>query len=154
MDGSIRMVCMTECPVKTGEGEKVILISHLNEHLGGFLLIGILTTCIDIGLLWFLTEKTGLWYLVSATISYCISALVSFLLNKSLNYRNQSRELVRQGSSFLIIAASSFALNLVILSIGVEILQVHYLIAKAGATIVAFLWNYYAQSTITFRIWK
>jgi putative flippase GtrA len=153
VDVSFRVANMTEYPAKKGE-KKVLLISRFNEFLGGFLLIGIFTTCIDIGLLWFLTEKIGLWYLGSATISYCVGALVSFLLNKSLNYRNQSREYIRQGSSFLIIAASSFALNLAVLSVGVEIIQVHYLIAKAGATMVAFLWNYYAQSTITFRIWK
>nr|WP_319538016.1 GtrA family protein [uncultured Methanospirillum sp.] len=145
---------MPDFPCNTGEKENVDLLSFLGEHLCGFLLIGIFTTCVDIGLLWFLTEKTGLWYLVSATVSYCTGSLLSFFLNKSLNYRNQSRDYVRQGSSFLIIAASSFSLNLTVLSIGVEIFQVHYLIAKAGATIVAFLWNYYAQTTITFRIWK
>ncbi|WP_319580423.1 GtrA family protein [uncultured Methanospirillum sp.] len=145
---------MPDFPCNTGEKENVVLLSCLGEHLGAFLLIGIFTTCVDIGLLWFLTEKIGLWYLVSATGSYCTGSLLSYSLNKSLNYRNQSKNYVRQGSSFLIIAASSFSLNLAVLSISVEIFQVHYLIAKAGATIVAFLWNYYAQTTITFRIWK
>jgi putative flippase GtrA len=145
---------MPEFSNNSGKQAGNIALSRLGEHLGGFLLIGGFTTCVDISLLWFLTEKIGLWYLVSAAISYCVGAALSFLLNKSLNYRNRSREYLKQGSSFLIIAASSFALNLAVLSIGVEILQIHYLLVKGGATMAAFLWNYYAQSTITFRIWK
>jgi len=145
---------MTDFSNKTRGKEKDVLLPYLGGHLPGFLLIGVLTTCIDIWFLWFLTEKIGLWYLASATISYCIGSVISFFLNKSLNYRNKSRNFVRQGMSFLVIAASSFTLNLAILSIGVEIFQIQYLIAKAGATMFAFLWNYFAQTTITFKIWK
>lgn len=141
---------MSDYPEKTGESQKEIILPYLS----GFILIGIFTTCVDFGLLWYLTEIAGLWYLISASFSYCTGALLSFLLNKSLNYRNQSREYFRQCTSFLIIAASSFSLNLAIISVGVEILQVHYLVAKVVATLAAFLWNYYAQTTITFRIWK
>ncbi|MDD1729878.1 MAG: GtrA family protein [Methanospirillum sp.] len=145
---------MTLFSAESGEGMEYVPVFHVGSHLGGFLLIGIVTTSLDISILWFLTEKVGIWYLASAGLSYCSGTGVSYLLNKTLNYRNQSRSYVKQGSSFLVIAASSFALNLAIISGCVEIFLLNYLLAKIVATAVACLWNYYGQSTITFRIWR
>lgn len=145
---------MTNFSRETRKKQERIIPFYFFNHLGGFLLIGIITTCTDVGFLWLLTEKLGLWYLASSAISYCTGAILSFLLNKSLNYRNQSREYFKQGSSFLVIATSSFALNLAIISLGVEILSLNYLVAKILATGIAFFWNYYGQSTVTFRIWN
>jgi putative flippase GtrA len=127
--------------------------STLIDHLGGFLIIGCITTFTDISLLWVFTDLCGIWYLVSAGISYCISALLSFVLNKSFNFKNVSQNYVKQASAFFIIATSSLILNLLIISICVEIWSVNYLVAKGIATGVAFLWNYFGQSAVTFRIW-
>ena len=134
----------------TGKG----IFSTLTDHLGGFLIIGGFTTCTDISLLWILTDVCGIWYLISAGISYCLSALLSFGLNKSCNFKNTSPEYIKQGSAFLIIAISSLILNLVIISFCVEIWSLNYLVAKGLATGVAFLWNYLGQSAITFRLWR
>lgn len=130
------------------------LIPSLTGHLGGFLIIGFITTCTDISLLWILTEIGGIWYLGSAALSYCSSALFSYGLNKLFNFHNTSQAYVRQASAFLVIAASSLGLNLLIISAGVELFSLNYLTAKIFATGIAFFWNYLGQSTVTFRLWR
>ena len=42
-----------------------------HERMIGFFLIGALSSAIDIGLLYYLTEFAGIWYLASAALSYC-----------------------------------------------------------------------------------
>lgn len=126
----------------------------LMNHLGGFLVIGCITTCVDISLLWVFTDLCGLWYLVSAGLSYCTGALFSFGLNKSYNFKNASQNYVKQASAFLLIATSSLMVNLLIISLCVEVWSFNYLVAKVLATGVAFLWNYVGQSGVTFRLWS
>lgn len=126
----------------------------VTDHFGGFLIIGCITTCTDITLLWVLTDLCGVWYLVSAGLSFSASALLSFGLNKCFNFRNGSHEYVKQVSSFLIIASGSLMLNLAIISVFVELWLLNYLIAKVLATGIACIMNFFGQSRVTFRWWR
>lgn len=125
-----------------------------SHHLAGFLAIGSITTLTDISLLYVLTEWTGIWYLTSALISYCTGVLLSYILNKKLNYRNESTNYVAQGMMFLVISGCSLILNLGIVYTGVEYLGVSYLLAKIVATGAGFFLNYIGQTNITFRRWR
>ena len=124
------------------------------DHLPGFLVIGILATLLDMSLLYLLTEIAGLWYLIAAGISYTSGGIYSYILNKELTFHNPSRRYVRQGLLFLAISAAGLVLNTGVIWLGVEVSGLHYLMAKAGATAIAFFWNFFAQSTITFRVWR
>lgn len=88
----------------------------------------------------------------SATISYSCGMAASFLLNKYLNFQDTNRNYLRQFFSFALISMSSLALTLGILYAAVEIFSINYLIGKIIAVIIAFFWNYFGQSRITFRL--
>ena len=149
-----KRVSMSGNAGKVNQNPEKGISRSLVDHLIGFLIIGCFTTCTDITLLWALTDLLGIWYLASAGLSYCLSALFSFGLNKVLNFKNQSQEHVKQVSAFLVIAASSLIVNLLIISVCVEMWSFNYLTAKVFATGVAFLWNYFGQSSVTFRLWR
>ena len=121
------------------------------HRIFGFLLIGILSSAIDIGLLWYLTGFIGIWYLASAGISYCCGTLVSYSLNKHLTFHDASGNYVTQFVTFAAISVSCLMMNLGIIWLLVGIFAVGYLSAKILATAVAFFWNYHGQRTITFR---
>lgn len=127
---------------------------HFFPYIRGFLVIGIGTTLTDICLLLILTEWVGVWYLFSALISYCTGALLSYILNKNLNYRNRSSSYGNQGMMFLCISGCGMALNLGIVYLGVAVLGISYLLAKVIATGIGFFVNYYGQTYITFRVWR
>ena len=145
---------VTGYSMNQNENPETGVLKSLTGHLGGFMIIGGITTCTDISLLWVCTDLFGIWYLVSASLSYCISALLSFGLNKLFNFKNGSPEHVKQASVFLVIATSSLVLNLLIISGCVEFWALNYLMAKVLATGIAFLWNYFGQSCVTFRLWR
>ena len=129
------------------------ILAMLNkEKIVGFFLIGLFSTLIDVGLLYFFTEYFGIWYIYSATVSYTCGMVANFLLNKYLNFRDPSRNYPRQFFSFALISLSSLALTLGVLYVAVEIFSINYLLGKIIAVIIAFFLNYFGQSRITFRL--
>lgn len=128
------------------------ILALLNrKKIIGFFLIGFFSTLIDIGLLYFFTEYYGIWYIYSATVSYSCGMVASFILNKYLNFQDTGSNYLRQFFSFALISMSSLALTLGILYVAVEIFSINYLLGKIIAVIIAFFWNYFGQSRITFR---
>jgi|GEM_PF-620842 len=121
------------------------------EKIVGFFLIGVFSTALDILLIFVFTEYFGIWYLLSATLSYCCGMVVNFFLTKYLVFRDTSRDYFGQFIAFAIISISSLVLTLGILFLAVEMFSLHYLIGKLIAVVVAFFWNYYFQSTVTFE---
>lgn len=122
-----------------------------SKKISGFFFVGILSTLADLGILYFLTDGLGIWYLESAVVSYCCGTVLSYGLNKHLTFRNRSRKYVRQFLLFAAISVSSLLLTLCIIWVFVELLHQNYLIGKIIAIILAFLWNFTGQSRITFR---
>jgi len=116
-----------------------------------FLAAGILSTVTDIGILYVLTENFGVWYLFSATVSYCCGILVSFFLNKYITFNDTRTDPFRQFPLFVAISAGSLILNLIVLFVTVNQFSFHYLAGKIVAVSFSFFWNYLGQSRVTFR---
>ncbi len=130
---------------------KKIFLYPLRERFICFLIIGILSTLVDAGFLFVLTEYYGIWYLWSATASYCCGILVSYTLNRYYTFYDRSRHYLAQFSLFTMISVSSLAINLIIIFIAVDFFAVHYLVGKGLAVGISFLLNYIGQSRITFH---
>jgi|WetSurMetagenome_2_1015567.scaffolds.fasta_scaffold165570_3 putative flippase GtrA len=127
-----------------------LLSAFGREHLLWFLFAGVVSSLVDIGLLFFFCEYLGVWYLSAAAVSYCCGILVSYCLNKSLTFHDERRNYLMQFSTFAAISFSCLLVNLCIIWLAVEFAGVNYLVAKVIATGCAFFWNYYGQSRITF----
>lgn len=122
-----------------------------NERILWFFFIGIIASAIDLGLLYGFTSYLGIWYLLSATISYSIGIIVSYILNKYLTFHDKNRQYGVQFTSFVVISFSCLLVTLCIIWLAVELFSTGYLLAKVLATCCAFFWNYYGQSRITFH---
>jgi putative flippase GtrA len=122
-----------------------------NERIIGFFLIGIVSSAVDIGLLFIFTVCLGIWYLISTTLSYGSGIAVSYILNKYLTFHDADRHYVAQFTAFAAISISCLLVNLCIIWLAVELFFMGYLPAKVIATCCAFLWNYYGQSRFTFH---
>jgi putative flippase GtrA len=121
------------------------------EHILWFLFAGIVSSLVDIGLLYVFCEYLGEWYLSAAAVSYCCGIVVSYSLNKYLTFHDGRKNYLLQFSTFAAISFSCLMVNLCIIWLAVEFAAVNYLAAKVIATACAFFWNYYGQSRITFR---
>jgi len=134
-----------------GSGISAWLVTGNREHLLWFLLVGIVSSLVDIGLLYSLCEFWGVWYIAAAAISYCTGIVVSYCLNKYLTFHDLKKDYLQQFTTFAVISASCFLVNVCIIWLLVEYASLNYLAAKVIATVCAFFWNYYGQSRITFR---
>lgn len=116
-----------------------------------FLFVGGISSLVDICGMYLFTTVFGIWYLVSATLSYCCGIVVSYTLNKSLTFHNQSRNYAAQFTTFATISVSCLIINLGIIWVAVDLFSLNYMAGKIIATIGAFLWNYYGQCRFTFK---
>lgn len=122
-----------------------------HDKMVGFFLIGIVTSVIDIGLLYVFCTYLGIWYLPAAMVSYCCGIVASYILNKYLNFHDQDRRYLVQFSTFVAIAFSCLLVNLCVIWMVVELFSLDYLTGKIIATLCAFFWNYHGQKRYTFR---
>jgi len=90
-----------------------------------FLLIGILSTGVDIGLLYVFTEYFKIWYLVSGAVSYSCGIVISYRLNKCITFHDKRTDILRQFSLFAAVSVSSLLLNMTVLYILVDMFRFH-----------------------------
>jgi len=113
---------------------------------GGFAFI------VDAGLLFVFTEFCGLWYMLSATLSFLIAAVVNYSWQRLVTFRQlKSDKVMKQFLMFSLIAVVGLLINNSMLYILVEFCGFWYMLAKAAAAIVVLIWNFIANKKITFK---
>ncbi len=108
-----------------------------------FGVVGAIAFVIDYGLLALLTEAFGVNYLVSATISFTVSVVFNYVA--SMRYVFTHKEDMSRRREFIIFVVLSvigLVINNLCMWAGVELLGIHYLITKIGATAIVMVWNF------------
>ena len=127
------------------------IAGHAHSRIVPFFFVGVLSSLVDIGLMYGCTTYLGVWYLNAAAFSYCCGIVVSYLANRCLTFHDTSRRIPAQFASFTAIAVSCLVVNLGIVGLAVTFFSLAPLLAKILATGIAFLWSYHGQSRFTFR---
>lgn len=122
-----------------------------HEKIVGFFLIGMVSSIIDIGLLYVFCAYFGIGYIPAATVSYCCGIVASYILNKYLNFHDKDQHYLVQFSTFTAISFSCLLVNLCVIWMAVEMFSLNYLTGKMIATLCAFFWNYHGQKQYTFH---
>ncbi len=112
--------------------------------------VGLISAVIDFGILYLLTDKLGLHYLVSATISFIIAASLNYYLNKTWTFK-VGGGLVKQAGIFLLIAGNGVILNNIIMYLLVEHGSWWYIYAKVIAIGIVTIINFLGNKYLTFR---
>lgn len=106
-----------------------------------FCVVGFITFLLDYGLLFLLTEKLQINYLLSTALAFTIAVIVNYILclffvfTKSKNGR-------KQFLLFIYASLGGLLLNQLSMWFLVEKLSIYYLIAKIISTIIVTIWNY------------
>lgn len=119
-----------------------------------FCLVGLSGVLVNMGLLWFLTELVGLYYLVSAAISIETAIISNFILNDIFTFRDRHQGgglFCRRLLRFNLVSLAGLGINMGILWILTDILGVFYLVSNLLGIAAATLWNY---SVNTWWTWK
>jgi len=120
-----------------------------------FALIGLSGVFVNLGLLWLLTEKAGIYYLLSAIFSIEASIISNFVFNDLWTFRDRKRRggkrWMERMIKFNIISLPSFPMQIVVMGVLKEIFGVYYMLAALVGIIVVFIWNFVANSLWTWK---
>jgi putative flippase GtrA len=74
-----------------------------------------------------------------------VGALANYLLNRRYTFKS-SKPHLDAGPKFFTVALGTGLLNTLLVYLGVDLLDIHYLVVQIGATIVVFLANFLLNS--------
>ena len=106
-----------------------------------FCVVGFITFLLDYGLLFLLTKKLQINYLLSTALAFTIAVIVNYILclffvfTKSKNGR-------KQFLLFIYASLGGLLLNQLSMWFLVEKLSIYYMFAKIISTIIVTFWNY------------
>jgi len=127
------------------------ILNRFTRVFWNYLIISVIVTAIDVGLLYILTEYANLNYLVSATFSYCVGLILAYIGQKIFTFKDQNKKIAKQFSLFTIVSIIGLLINLLILKVFVEYFGIHYMISKVIAIGAGFIWNYSINKKFTFK---
>jgi len=114
--------------------------------VGGFAFL------VDAGGLYVLTEYAGMYYLLSATVSFIAGLTVNYLLSTTWIFRKS--KLRSRWAEFLIysvIGVIGLGLNTIMLYFLTDIIHIYYMLSKIITAAVVMLWNFFARKIILFK---
>ncbi len=110
-----------------------------------FCFVGGLSLLVDCAVLFGLTEFFGVHYLYSAGISFTVSVIFNYWLCVTYVFKGAKKQTPKQAAIFIGSSVVGLGLNQVCMWFFVEIIFLHYMAAKLGATAIVTLWNYFAK---------
>ena len=107
---------------------------------------------VDFSLLYLLTDKVELNYLLSATIAFIVGLLVNYFLSIYWVFTNSitSNKLL-EFLIFALIGGVGLLFTDLFMWIFTSIIGIYYLLSKIVTTIVVYLWNFFARKYIIFN---
>ncbi len=116
-----------------------------------YLFVGGFAFAVDYGLLYALTECAGLYYLVSASISFLAGLVVNYLLSTGWIFKTSKMDYkVGEFVIFSIIGVIGLGLNSLLLYVFTDWVHIHYMISKLLTAALVMLWNFFARKIILF----
>lgn len=121
------------------------------EQLIKYGLAGLAAAAADIGLLYALTEWGGVYYLLSASISFCLGVVVNYAVSTRFVFKK--RKISGKNIEFVLffaIGAVGLLLNLLLIWLLTEKFNLYYIYSKYAAVAAVFLFNFNARRFILF----
>lgn len=106
-----------------------------------FCLVGGISLIVDYAVLYSLVEFLKIHYLYSSAIAFTISVIFNYWLCVKYVFK-VSQQSTKQAILFISSSVVGLVLNQIFMWLFVDLINIHYLIAKLGATVIVTAWNY------------
>ena len=111
-----------------------------------YLFVGGFAFIVDFSLLYIFSDICGIYYLISAIISFIISLIVNYLISTYWVFnKNQMKNRLMEFGVFSLIGVVGLIFTEIILYTCTDIIGLYYLISKIIATAIVMFWNFLAR---------
>lgn len=113
--------------------------------------VGGIAFLVDYGLLYLLSDKFGLHYLVSSSIAFIAGVVVNYIIStfwvfSESKYKDKRKEF----AIFAIIGVIGLALTEGLMWLFTGVIGIHYMISKIITAALVLMWNFLARKIILF----
>ncbi len=117
-----------------------------------YVIIGLTTFAIDLGLLWLFIELAGAHYIIATASAFLIAVSFNYLLSRSLVFRGSARSIWSGYTYFIIFAIVGAALTVSLMWLLVEHTNLHYALVRILIAGFVGIGNYLANLYLNFRL--
>jgi dolichol-phosphate mannosyltransferase len=118
-----------------------------------FGLVGLSGIVVNMGVLWYLTEFAGLFYLVSSLFAIELAILNNFVWNEFWTFKGTAQPRLSNRwhrlIAFHVVSAGGLVINIGILFFLTSVVGVYYLISNIVGILVGFGWNFFLNRRMT-----
>lgn len=111
-----------------------------------YVFVGGTAFVVDFFFLYFFSDICGVYYLISAVLSFIISVLVNYIMSTRwvFNQNNIENKLF-EFNLFILISTIGLIFTEILLYFFTDIIGVYYLISKIISAIIVLIWNFLAR---------
>ena len=107
---------------------------------------------VDFGVVIFLTEIVGMWYVISNVIGATCGAITNFSLGRNWVFSFTQNKISHQAFRYFLVAAGSMILNTLGVYLLTEFTSLNYIYSKIiVAVLIAFTFNFLLQKYFVFK---
>lgn len=111
-----------------------------------YVFVGGTAFVVDFFFLYFFSDVCGIYYLVSAILSFVISVLVNYIMSTKWVFNQDNIEnKVLEFNLFMLISSIGLLFTEILLYFFTDIVGLYYLISKIIAAIIVLFWNFLAR---------
>lgn len=111
-----------------------------------YLFVGGFAFLVDFFLLYFFSDFCGIYYLISAVLSFVISLIVNYLISiQWVFYKNQIDNKFIEFNVFSLIGIVGLLFTEILLYLFTDVLGLYYLISKIISAAIVMFWNFIAR---------
>lgn len=118
-------------------------MKKLIKQLFRFGIVGVIAFIIDYSLLYILTEKFGMYYLVSSLISFGVSVIFNYIASVLWVFDvDKKKSKAKNFIYFIGLSIVGLGINELLMWIGVDKIHMYYMFVKLFATVVVMIFNF------------
>ena len=118
----------------------------IHIQLFRYVFVGGTAFFVDLFFFYFFSDICGVYYLISAVLSFIISVLVNYLMStKWVFNRDNIENKVLEFNLFILISTIGLGFTEILLYFFTDIIGIYYLISKIISAILVLFWNFIAR---------
>lgn len=123
-------------------------MDKLIKQILKFGVVGGIAFLIDYSLLYILTEYAKIPVLYSSVISFSVSVIFNYILSTKWVFTTKEKQTLKDFIIFVLLSVIGLGINQLIMYLGVDKLNMYYMIVKLFATAVVMVYNFISRKLI------